>query len=236
MESKPLSFVLLSDCHGYQHDSLSQDMPLYGLSDPNESEWIVSEPQIQPVSCLMLEKHVARDICKWDKFGKLKSKKDQVNWLTSNKRYDNTPLISPLFGKREDNTICEPKSISFSEIKRDQEWKHEEDDVLFSLANQFQQNWALVSESINSLHISLYKRSEWDCYHRYSTLNSKSFKSDMDLDFFLIPTKSARVKSLFNTQSEVEKQFISRYHHRFDSIKKVARKRDAQKSSSKFLN
>lgn len=233
------------------------EMSAYHFSEWQQGDTVSQSQTIQPVSHLMLEKSFVQESRLWDEYGNLKSSHptvDEVYWLVSTKRYDNSPLVSrkylfphhevllthtlshtALFGKKDDKTIAEPLVSSrqkTSNQKREVTWSTEEDDTLFSLASQYQYNWSLVSCILASLRLNPAVRSEWDCFTRFNHLSSKLYKPEIEIDAFMLPVRMSKSKAFASAKRESDKSKMSRLVTRFEVIRKAIKKRDSQKASS----
>ena len=230
------------------------DTDVYDFPEPRESDFVNAPTTILPVSKYMVEKHAGTDIYRWDESGRLKDplgQDEQIFWLASNKRYDNTPLVSrefflalltsiALFGKQDEKMIQEPPTpktdrLFASQPKRDIAWSSEEEDALFSLANQFQHNWSLVSDLLSSMRLTSTHRSDRDCFQRFTALSSKGFKPEIDMDAFMQPVKSSKIKAFASSQADSDRSKMSKFLTRFEIIRKVAKKRESRRSSSMFF-
>ncbi|KAI8911750.1 hypothetical protein EDD86DRAFT_203177 [Gorgonomyces haynaldii] len=108
------------------------------------------------------------------------------------------------------------------------EWSSDEDDALWSLANYYNQNWAIVSESLRMMPIGTAPmRNQWECFERFSTLAKQDFKPSSKAEFLY----SASFKSSKTTIGDNKTKAMS-FLGTFDTIRKLAKKRDAQRPPS----
>ena len=129
--------------------------------------------------------------------------------------------------------IKEPYNPRPIGTKASPQWTPDEDDALWNLSKEYNQNWAVIADTLNSMRIGTgHGRSEWDCYDRYVTLSGQSFKPNTRSDYlYCPPTRSC--KSILNDKKMKALQLLNT----FELITKCARKRENQRIPCKlFLN
>ncbi|CAG8449249.1 10369_t:CDS:10 [Ambispora leptoticha] len=95
----------------------------------------------------------------------------RIKTKSKNDDLDDQALISPIFSKPNEKlatgfTVSEPPQISTNPT---QSWSAEDDDLLLSLAKEYQCNWNLIAEMINLSRSSITGciRNPYECHQRW---------------------------------------------------------------------
>ncbi|KAJ3131087.1 chromatin modification- protein VID21 [Physocladia obscura] len=167
------------------------------LSD-NEFEGIV------PFSNLFQDRLIAKDVSRWDEYGRLKSEWGEFDCSSNTDDADaaiNALIFreSPLFGKVEESlseSIPTPQTQTSpinanSSNSSDQNlppavlishkpvvWIPDEDTMLIKLVTDTGYNWRYIAEALTTLRLTGEKRTEWDCYSRYKAITETKAGAD----------------------------------------------------------
>lgn len=139
-------------------------------------------------------------------------------------------IIQNLFGNSDEILMTEPKA----EHKTEKEvvWSTEEDEVLVSLASLYQYNWDFLADMLYCSRFSPVKRSDRDCYSRYTNLTARGYKSSVDFDPSALPIRAGNI-TVFNAHHvDTERLKLAKFMSKFDLIGKASKKKDSSKQNS----
>ncbi|CAG8636702.1 8548_t:CDS:10, partial [Ambispora gerdemannii] len=157
--------TILPECNIYGGITSSSDKDIY----VDEAEYAQIVPISKTVVRRMKGYNNRKSTIQWrnsiyesSKRIKTKSKSDDL---------DDQALISPIFSKPNEKrvtgfTVSEPPQISTTPT---QGWSAEDDDLLLSLAKEYQCNWNLIAEVINLSRSSITGciRNPYECHQRW---------------------------------------------------------------------
>ncbi|OZJ02938.1 hypothetical protein BZG36_04554 [Bifiguratus adelaidae] len=188
------SIFLLFDLGEYSHSvvvqSLFPDLPLYEPPNPETDDPFVDEyeqAKIIAISKFMAKKGVLRpepslprkrrrdETDETEDYFEAEraQEKTRVRLLAGMSRYDNAPLISPIFAPKKLRDVAGPTITQLQppsgSSKHASTWTDEDDSLLLSLTRQFQYNWDLINETLNSVRgpITGERWRPYDCYMRW---------------------------------------------------------------------
>jgi hypothetical protein len=125
-----------------------------------------------------------------------------------------SPAISTFYSPSYESksiSLSAPAQPKSSSMRPSVMWTSEEDEILLKLSPQFQYNWTVISECVNSnINQVAPRKIPWDCYVRWQHLQSK-------------PSPN-----LQKSRKDDLRRRAMRHIHFFDGISKVIKKRDAQ--------
>jgi hypothetical protein len=147
-----------------------------------------------------------------------------------NEKDEGPVVIKNLFGTSDEILMTEPK-VKQKPVK-DIAWSTEEDEVLVSLASVYQYNWDLLADFLFSSRFSPIKRSERDCYSRYTNLTARGYKSSVDFDPFALPVREGNITVFNSHHVDSERLKLAKFMSKFDLIGKTSKKKDTSKQSS----
>jgi hypothetical protein len=139
-------------------------------------------------------------------------------------------IIQNLFATNDEILMSEPKEGCQS--GKDIVWSTEEDEVLVSLASVYQYNWDLLADILYSSRFSPVKRSDRDCYSRYTNLTARGYKSSVDFDPFALPIREGNITVFNSHHVDSERLKLAKFMSKFDLIGKASKKKDTAKQSS----
>ena len=143
---------------------------------------------------------------------------------------DKDPVIYQyLFGQNEEYLMTEPKAENAT--RTELFWSLEEDDMLFSLASIYQHNWELLADILSA---SFRKKSDRDCYSRFTALNSRGYKPTVEYDSFVLPIRQKEISLFNNRHADLERIKLAKFMTKFDMIGKAVKKKELPKQNCKY--
>jgi hypothetical protein len=140
-------------------------------------------------------------------------------------------IIRNLFGASDEYLMTEPKAQNLTQ--KEVSWSVEEDEVLVSLASIYQYNWDFLADMLSSSRLSPVKRSDRECYSRYTNLTSRGYKSSVDFDAYVLPTRTGNFSNFNSHHVDAERLKLAKFMSKFDMITKASKKKDSNKQVSK---
>lgn len=186
---------ILSIDEQYQHDMISllfPDLLLYTAPDPDcigndpyfdEAEYSRIVPFKLSAQRIQLSNNTALS-------RKRNADGEQIKVLPRHERYDNTPLLSPLFApkKLKDAPATQPPIpkapalTSSNSGSSSASWSEEDDLCLIQLILQYSFNWELICDAFNTTRSSINgeNKTPWDCHERWKQNNLTSLSGQIN--------------------------------------------------------
>ncbi|KAI8885523.1 hypothetical protein K501DRAFT_284231 [Backusella circina FSU 941] len=152
-----------------------------------------------------------------------------VKPLARYERYDNTPLVPPLFApKRHKDIITQqpstPQAPTHPHLAH--HWSEDDDVCLISFIIQYSFNWDLICDALNSVRFPLTgeKRTPWECHERWKRNNLTSLSGQVNNAYASKLKREHSKRSFMHRHDSPHKR--QRQANLFDAIKKTQKKRD----------